>query len=59
MMEMRNAQDILVGKPERKRPLEDLGIDWRKILKGILGKLGRRMWTGFIWLRTGISGGLL
>jgi len=36
--EMRNANRILVGKPEGKRPLWRLGIDWRIILKWILNK---------------------
>jgi hypothetical protein len=38
---------------------EDLGIDERIILKWILGKYGLGVWTGFIWLRMGIGGGLL
>jgi hypothetical protein len=37
----------------------DLGIDGRIILKLILGKDGRKVWTGFFWLRTGTGGGLL
>jgi hypothetical protein len=36
--EIRNAYKILVGKPEGKRPLEDEGLDWKIILKWILGK---------------------
>ena len=32
--------------------LEDLGIDGRTILTRILVKYDRRVWTGFIWLRT-------
>jgi hypothetical protein len=39
--------------------LEDLGIDGRIILNWILGKQGKRVWTGFIWLRTGTSDGFL
>jgi hypothetical protein len=31
--EMRNTHRILVGKPEEKRPLKDLGVDGRIILK--------------------------
>jgi hypothetical protein len=37
---------------------EDIGIDGKVILEWILGKYGRKMWTGFIWLRIGTSGGL-
>jgi hypothetical protein len=36
---VRNAYEILVGKPEGKRPLGVLGIDGRIILERILGKL--------------------
>jgi hypothetical protein len=31
MGEERNTYGILVGKPEGKRPLEDLGVDWDNI----------------------------
>jgi hypothetical protein len=41
---LRNAYKILVGTPEGKRPL-----GWKD------GKV----WTGFIWLKIGNSGGLL
>jgi hypothetical protein len=37
---------------------EDLGVDVRIILELILGKEGREVWIGFIWLRVGTSGGL-
>jgi hypothetical protein len=33
---MRNADKILVGKPDRKRPVEDLGVDGKIIIE----------WTG-------------
>jgi hypothetical protein len=36
MHDMRN--NILVGKPERKNPFEDLGVDSRIILEWILEK---------------------
>jgi hypothetical protein len=39
--------------------LVDIGVDRRFLLKWILKKQGARMWTGFIWLRIGSSGGLL
>jgi hypothetical protein len=38
--------------------LEDSGIDGSIILEWILEKLGEKLWTGFIWLRVGTSGGL-
>jgi hypothetical protein len=38
---------------------EDLEVDERIILEWILGKQGGKVWTGFIWLRIGTSGGLL
>ena len=39
--------------------LEDTGVDGRIILKCIVMKLGGEAWTGFIWLRIGVGGGLL
>jgi hypothetical protein len=33
-----NVHSILVGKRERKRLFEDLGVDWRIMLKSILRK---------------------
>jgi hypothetical protein len=38
---------------------KDLGMDGRIILKWILRNMMGNAWTGFIWLRTGTSGGLL
>jgi hypothetical protein len=38
---------------------EVLDIDGRIILEEILGKCGGKVWTGFIWLKIGTSGGLL
>jgi len=59
MGEIINAYRILVGKLEWRNSLEDLGVDGRIILEWILGKWGVWMWTGFIWLGIGTSGGLL
>jgi hypothetical protein len=38
---------------------EDLGVDGRIILGWISDKQGEKLWTGFILLRIGASGGLL
>jgi hypothetical protein len=57
--EMRNAFKIVVGKPEGKNHLEDLGIDGRIILKLILWKWGGSVWIRFIWFGTGNCGRLL
>jgi hypothetical protein len=37
---------------------EDLGTDGKIIVEWILGKQGGKVWTGFVWLRIGTSGGL-
>jgi hypothetical protein len=34
----------------------DLSIDGKIMLEWTLGKYDGRLWTGFIWLRTGTSG---
>jgi hypothetical protein len=49
---------ILGRKPEGKRSLER-HVDGRIILEWMLGKECGKVWTEFIWLRIGTSGGLL
>jgi hypothetical protein len=46
MGEMRNTHNILVGKPEWKRPRGRLGVDGRILLEWILRKQNGKMWTG-------------
>ena len=57
--ERRGTYKVLVGKPEETDHLEDVGVDGRIILKGILKKSFARAWIGLLWLRIGTSGGLL
>jgi hypothetical protein len=49
---------VLLRKPEGKRPLGKPRYRWEVLLKLTL-KIQGEAWTEFIWLRTGISGGLL
>jgi hypothetical protein len=52
--EKRNAYRLLVGKPERKRPLGRPSCMWVDNIKMDLGEV-----TGLVWLRIGTNGGLL
>jgi len=47
------------GNMMERNHLEDLIIDRRIMLKGMLKKYHGSAWTGLIWLRTGTSGRLL
>jgi hypothetical protein len=49
----------LVGKPEGKRPLGRLRLRWKNSIDVDLEeRYDGVVWTGFIWLRIGTSGGL-
>jgi hypothetical protein len=55
-----DVRTFLVRKPERGRVhVENLGVDGRIILKLLLQKLVCMTWSGYIWLTTRTSGGLL
>jgi hypothetical protein len=55
----RNACRILVGKPERKRPLRRPRCGWEGNIKIDHREIDGVIVTGFIWLRIGTSGELL
>jgi hypothetical protein len=57
MGKTRNAYEILVGKPEGKRPLGKPRRRWEDNTRMDLKESGK-LWTGFIWLRIGTTGGL-
>ena len=57
MREGRGAYRILVGKPERQRPLGRPRHRWEGTIKMDIQEV--RTWIGFIWLRIGTGGGLL
>jgi hypothetical protein len=57
---MRETRHIVFWESQKGRHhLEDLDIGGRIILRCILEKHDKVIWTGLIWLRTGICGELL
>jgi len=56
--EKRNAYRVLVGNMKERANLEDLSVDGTVILKCVLKEHNGMAWSGFIWLKTGKSGGL-
>jgi hypothetical protein len=59
MGEVRGAYNILVGRPEGRRPLGRPRRIWDDNIKMDLREIGFGMWIGLIWLRIGTGGGLL
>jgi hypothetical protein len=60
MVEIRNAYKRLIEKNLKGRDhLEDLVIVEKIVLEWILEKQCGKLWTGFIWLRTGTNSALL
>jgi hypothetical protein len=55
---MRNAYNILVGRPEGKRPLGRPKHRWEDNIRMDLGEISGKVQTGFIWLRTVTGDGL-
>ena len=56
----RGAYWVSAGRPERGRErdhLEDIGVNWKIILKLSFKKWEGEAWTGLIWLRTKTGGG--
>ena len=59
MGEERGVYRVLVGKPEGRRPLGDLGVDGRIILGWISRRWDVGIWTGLGWPRIETGGGRL
>jgi hypothetical protein len=51
--------EVLVGKPEGKRPLGRPRRRWEDGIRMDLREIGLGVWIGLDWLRTGTGGGLL
>jgi hypothetical protein len=59
MGEVRGAYNILVRRPEGRRPLGRPRRRWEDNIKIDLMEIGFGEWFGFIGLRIGTGGGLL
>jgi hypothetical protein len=59
MVEIKMHTVLLLENQKGRDHSEDLGVDRKVILEWILMKQGGKLWTGFIRLRIGTSGGLL
>jgi hypothetical protein len=59
MGEGRGVYRVLVGEPERKRPLGRPRRRWDDNVKMDLKEVGCGVWTGWSWLRMGTGGGQL
>jgi hypothetical protein len=58
MVEKRNVYRLLVGKPERNKPLGGPRRRWMDNIKMDFWRY-RVLWTGFVWLRIDTGGELL
>jgi hypothetical protein len=56
---MRNAYEILVRKPEGKRPLRRPRHRWEHNVTIDFREIGLKLCTGCIWLTTGANVGVL
>jgi hypothetical protein len=59
MGDKRGAYRVLVGRPERKRPLGRPRLRWEDNIQMDVQEMRWGAWTGLIWLRIGTGGGLL
>jgi hypothetical protein len=59
MGDWRGAYRVLVGRPDRKRPLGRPRSKWEDNIKIYLQEMGWEELTGLLWLRVGTVGGPL
>jgi hypothetical protein len=59
MGDVRKVYRVLVGKPERKKPLKRPRRRGEDGIRMNLREFGWGVWSGFSWLRIGAISGLL
>jgi hypothetical protein len=59
MGDWRGAYRVLMGRPDRKRPLGRPRSKWEDNIKIDLQEVGWEALTGLMWLRIGTDGGRL
>jgi hypothetical protein len=59
MGDRRQTYWVLMGRPEKMRPLGRPGRKWEYNIKKYLQDMGREAWSGLIWLRIMTAGRLL
>jgi hypothetical protein len=59
MGDWRGVYRVLVGRPDRKRPLGRPRSKWEDNIKIYLQEVGWEALTGLLWLRIGTDGGCL
>jgi hypothetical protein len=59
MEDTSHSRKILIRKSEVKRPLARTRRRCEDNDTMVLKEIGGKVWTGFIWLRIGTSGGIL
>jgi hypothetical protein len=57
--EEKKVYKVLVGKPDRKKPLGRPRRKWENGIRLDLTEIGSGMWIGFDWLSIGTGGELL
>jgi hypothetical protein len=55
---VRNAQEVLVGKPTGRKLLGRPRRRWEDNIGMDLEEIKWKVWTGFIWLRIWTNGGI-
>jgi hypothetical protein len=55
----RKLHQVLVEKPEGKRPFGRPRLRWEDGIRMDLSEIGWGLWSGFMWLRIGTDGWIL